>query len=288
MIYTDSLMRGGDIIKRLLSILIVFVIFISIGTITVFAKSNIDMSLSAEENIKPGKAFNVFLNISDNKNLGAVYVSLIYDCKKLKLKSCIIENKTSEDYLKYNDTEGEIKLIYMIKSRPSNESIIKFRFEPYQSEETTYHFSSEFYEAVNFKQEKAICLSVPDLAISVSQNGSEITQKTTNNINSKNSTTQKSSKSERSKENKQPSGQSGRLKNTSDNDKSDELPEEETSLTSEQNSNDTVIHEFDVTSHEEKPDDSVILTLIGFAIIVIISVIAARVTVHKLRKKYME
>ena len=34
----------------------------------------------------------------------------------------------AEEYLKYNDAEGEINLIYMIKNRPSKEAIIKFRF----------------------------------------------------------------------------------------------------------------------------------------------------------------
>ena len=99
------------------------------------------MSLSADENIKPGKTFNVILNISDSGNLGAVHAWFIYDSTKLKLKSCVIEGKTSEEYLKYNDAEGEINLIYMIKNRPSKEAIIKFRFEPYKSEETTYKFS---------------------------------------------------------------------------------------------------------------------------------------------------
>ena len=264
-------------------------ILITIGSLSVYAESNIKMSLSADENIKPGKTFNVILNISDSGNLGAVHASFIYDSTKLKLKSCVIEGKTSEEYLKYNDAEGEINLIYMIKNRPSKEAIIKFRFEPYKSEETTYKFSSGFFEAVNFKQEKSVCTSVPNLTISVSQSGSAITQKSSNNPESQNKTPQSQNDPENnSKNKKQTSIGSSSSKNTSNTNKNDEYSEKEKNLTKEQNSNDTVIHEFDVTSHESKTDSSVILTLIGFVIIVIISVIVTKVTVNKLRKKYME
>ena len=88
---------------------------------------------SDSENLKPGKSFNIYINIHDETKLGAVQFRLIYP-EELSFKKAEIENKIKNEYLRYNEDNNCITIIYAVKNEEFTERTLKFRFEQKYSE----------------------------------------------------------------------------------------------------------------------------------------------------------
>lgn len=117
-----------------------------LNSINVFAADRIDLSFSTDGNVKSGKVFNVYLNFTSDSGIGAVYAIVEYDSNLLDLKTASIENKQSGEYFKYDNSDGEVKMIYMTKGKVT-EMAVKLRFVPLYYDEADYTLYADVSEA---------------------------------------------------------------------------------------------------------------------------------------------
>ncbi len=133
---------------------------------TVFAAGGID--ISADENIKPGKAFNTYLTVTSDESVGAVIIYLEYDDKSLNLSSAAPEEKSGSDYFRYSDSDGQVKLLFMTNETKKNQTF-KLRFKPFNSDTVEYDFYAYAVEAYTIDESEIESMSPASFRIGVTQ-----------------------------------------------------------------------------------------------------------------------
>ena len=131
--------RGIEMKKFFIIVLAVFFTF----AVKVYAQNDeISLSMHVNEDVKSGKAFNIYLSAESSVEIGACRISISYDKNMLELKNISIEEKSKDDILYYNDNGGQADIIYM----PENIQDIAIRFKPTGSYKK-YEFEAFIYEA---------------------------------------------------------------------------------------------------------------------------------------------
>ena len=161
-------------LKKSISFITLLLLLMTIFSIYSFA-TNVEFSLRADDNIKPGKAFNIYMSVSCSPEIGVFRAAVYFDSEMLEFKSAELYNKSSNEYLKYNVENNKIILIYMSDTDTDStvlNDIIKLKFSPKSSECADYIFESEIYEAGDKNSVLLDCKEMPVLFLSVSDNGS--------------------------------------------------------------------------------------------------------------------
>ncbi len=125
--------------KTLIFSLIIFFIY----SFTVSAQNNeISIEIYLRDDIKAGKAFNLYLSTECTKNIADKRISVSYDANALELKNISLENKDDNDIFYFNDNMGQADIICI---DDENKDII-LRFRPID-DSTNYTFEVFVYEA---------------------------------------------------------------------------------------------------------------------------------------------
>ena len=156
--------------KYMLTFSIVFFLVFNISY-NVFSAGEMNLTVTADSNIKQGKSFNVYLNFSSGDGLGAVYAYLKYDDTLLKPGNVSLESKQDNDFFEYSDSDGRIKIILMSESSPK-EKIVKIRFSPYNSDVSAYTFYSDIIEAYSADENVLKSTAPASMKLSITENGS--------------------------------------------------------------------------------------------------------------------
>lgn len=138
--------------KKVLSVIGIVLVLLTTAVLTVDAKNEITVSLQTDTELKPGRSFQVILKLSSETEIGAVYCNINYDCERLRFSAVSMEDKQSEEYLKYDDCDGNIRVIYMTET-PVREREILLKFIPESKIFTVFDFDAEILEAYTFDNE---------------------------------------------------------------------------------------------------------------------------------------
>ncbi len=111
-------------------------------TMRAYAQSSeVTLSMHIADDVKQNKAFNMYLSLNSDVDIGACRINISYDKDKLELKNISLEEKSEDDVLYYNDNAGKADIIYM----PEVMQDIVIRFKPKGSFEK-YDFETFLYE----------------------------------------------------------------------------------------------------------------------------------------------
>ena len=95
-----------------------------------------------DDELKPEKAFDIYLSVISEYEIGCCRIGFSYSQSELELKNISVKDKSENDILYYNDTDGKADIIYMSENRHD----IVLRFAPKNAAET-YDFEAFLYEA---------------------------------------------------------------------------------------------------------------------------------------------
>ena len=125
--------------KTIIFSLIIFFIY----SLTVSAQNNeISLEIYLRDDIKAGKAFDLYLSTECTQNIADKRISISYDKNALELKNISLENKDENDIFYFNDNIGQADIICI---DDENKDII-LRFRPID-DSTNYTFEAFIYEA---------------------------------------------------------------------------------------------------------------------------------------------
>ena len=125
--------------KTIIFSLIIFFFFF----FPVFAENNeISLEIYLRDDIKAGKAFDLYLSTECTQNIADKRISISYDKNALELKNISLENKDENDIFYFNDNIGQADIICI---DDENKDII-LRFRPID-DSTNYTFEAFIYEA---------------------------------------------------------------------------------------------------------------------------------------------
>ena len=125
--------------KTIIFSLIIFFIY----SLPVFAENNeISLEIYLRDDIKAGKAFDLYLSTECTQNIADKRISISYDKNALELKNISLENKDENDIFYFNDNIGQADIICI---DDENKDII-LRFRPID-DSTNYTFEAFIYEA---------------------------------------------------------------------------------------------------------------------------------------------
>ena len=277
---------------KYLAVLISVILMITAGSLTVSAAgSTVDMTLEAQQQVKPGKSFNVNVSLRDNSGLGAVRFKLYYN-NRLTLKNAAIENKNTNEFLKYNDAGAYVYVIYAVKNVRTAESSIRFRFEQDTEEETDFSFRTEFIDAVNAGKSACNCSSGGEVIVSAISELSETAQPDDRASGSSRSSERSRSSSEKQSSSKTSRSRSGSSSSSSGSKKTSSTAQDKgieslSQSSAKQTSENTPVHKFDYEKYnDELSDNSMLYYTIGIIIILVVVIIAAASFARKLRKNH--
>lgn len=97
-------------------------------------------SLSAEENIKQGAAFDIILDFENSPFVGSAEAELVYDSSMLKLSKAEFLEKKTDDVFGYYDNGGKIKLTVSVLDRTVQKASVRLRFAPLNDAQTDFCF----------------------------------------------------------------------------------------------------------------------------------------------------
>lgn len=161
-------------LKKSISFITLLLLFTTLFSISSFA-ADARFSLKSDDNIKPGKAFNIYLSVSCSTEIGIFRTAIYFDSDKLEFKSAELYNKSGDEYFKYNIDGNKIILVYMSDTNTDSSvltDIIKLRFSPKSTECADYKFECDVYE-IGDKDAALIESYEPSVFfLSVSDNGS--------------------------------------------------------------------------------------------------------------------
>lgn len=248
---------------------------------------------SDSENLKPGKSFNIYINIHDETKLGAVQFRLIYP-EELSFKKAEIENKIKNEYLRYNEDNNCITIIYAVKNEEFTERTLKFRFEQKYSEENEFHFKTDFIEALNIDQKEVKCLSEGEFDITAAYEESEKESRSSAIVhnsysesserNKENSSTKESSKKQSKKEKNK-----SKADYSEASEKSEHSEQSKAENSKKEESISKPVKKFDYEKYkDELSDNSALYYTIGIVVILIIVIILIITFLKRLNKKYLE
>ena len=248
---------------------------------------------SDSENLKPGKSFNIYMNIHDETKLGAVQFRLIYP-EELSFKKAEIENKIKNEYLRYNEDNNCITIIYAVKNEEFTERTLKFRFEQKYSEENEFHFKTDFIEALNIDQKEVKCLSEGEFDITAAYEESEKESRSSAIVhnsysesserNKENSSTKESSKKQSKKEKNK-----SKADYSEASEKSEHSEQSKAENSKKEESISKPVKKFDYEKYkDELSDNSALYYTIGIVVILIIVIILIITCLKRLNKKYLE
>lgn len=161
--------------RRFIFCIIVFCIFTAVFSVDIYASENVRFSFKADENIKAGKTFSIYLSAVSDDNIGVFRISISFDSEKLEFKSAEINDSNKNEYMKYSTVEDEITVIYMNNTSADSKNlndIIKLKFSPKSSDTSVYKFKSFLYEIGNKDAEPLECDEMPMISVEVSESGS--------------------------------------------------------------------------------------------------------------------
>lgn len=163
--------------KEKFKIIFVFLILMNIiwaVDFKVYAAESIYFHFTADETIKIGKDFNIYLTISADENMGAVRAVVDYDKSLLEFSSASLEDKKESDYFHYEEKENSIIFIYTNHEDRIKSKRVKLRFKQNHSENQKCVFTAGFYEACDQKGNDFSCYSVPRLELNIKSEGTEV------------------------------------------------------------------------------------------------------------------
>lgn len=105
------------------------------------AHDEVTLSMHLEDELKPEKAFDIYLSVVSEYEIGCCRIGFSYSESELELKNISAENKSESDILYYSDKDGKADIIYL----PDGISDIVLRFAPKGSVEK-YDFEAFLYE----------------------------------------------------------------------------------------------------------------------------------------------
>lgn len=158
--------------------LIVFIGVFLLITLNVSAAEQIEFSLRADESIKPGKDFNIFLSAKSNTDIGVFRICVEFDGNRLVPKSPELSNEYKGQYIKSEIYKDRMILIYMNSTEKSSSFLkdcIKFRFSLIDREDTgnaKYFFKTYLYESGDKNATEFKCCEMPVLSLNITQSGS--------------------------------------------------------------------------------------------------------------------
>lgn len=162
-----------ELLKKFFSLffvlMFVFMFSIEFFNIKAFAAESIYFSLSADENIKFGKAFNIFLTFSSNADIGALRASVDYDSDFLTISSAELQDKEENDYFSYEINDDTVVFVYTNHNNSVHTKTVKLRVKQNQSANMQYIFTAGFYEAIDKELNEIKCSSVPRISVNSGQ-----------------------------------------------------------------------------------------------------------------------
>ena len=120
---------------------LVLTVFFLISPKVYAAWDEVSLSMHIDDELKPEKAFNIYLSVISEYDIGCCRIGFSYNEKDLELKNVFLENKNKGDTLYYSDCKGQTDIIYM----PENMQDIILRFAPKDQAET-YDLKAFLYE----------------------------------------------------------------------------------------------------------------------------------------------
>lgn len=170
--------------KKCISFVSVICIISAVFLFSINVSAYTEVSLSADEDIKIEGAFNIYLSVSSDIDIGVFRLEVYFDSEKLDFKSAKINIDRKNEYMKYNISDNKVIIIYMNKTSSKSENlndIVKLRFSPKSQNLTEeYEFSSFIYEIGDKNANQIECADSPVLLLKVSESGSKYETSTEN------------------------------------------------------------------------------------------------------------
>ncbi len=153
-------------IKRYIIAFLITILSILSIPCSALAVGKIDIFV--DDNLKQGKIFNTYVTVTSDEQIGAISIGFEYDGELLTLSSVSLEEKLDSDYLQYNDSNGQIKVIFMTKT-PQKEKTFKLRFKTANDTDVEYAFYSYVFEAYSSTESKIEGISPDSVKIKITQ-----------------------------------------------------------------------------------------------------------------------
>ncbi len=185
------------IFKKLMALMIVHTFVMIIFSLNVFAEGGIKFHMSVDDQIKPGKSFELTVSAESTQNIGAAHFYVSYDREHIILKSVVLDDKNANHIMYYNDSDGYIDIIYADKTAGSNTVNFILKYQPVSSEDREYLFGGGFYDSCNENADSIFCDEFTGIQLTIGENGIE--SKVLNVISPTQSEEKSSSKSTSSK-----------------------------------------------------------------------------------------
>lgn len=246
------------------------------------AENGAGVEISAGDDIRAGKPFDIYVDLRDNEGLGAYKLSLSYDPDKLQFRYCSFSDKTKNKYMRLKENKGAADILCLFGDRDIKKETLKFRFSPLDDKGGAYGFSLYSVCSRPGLPEESRKL---DMKLTVSENGSEHTVTRSEVSTAEKSDTSKVSGSSREvsektskAERKSSSKKSG--KTSSDTETAEVSPDADSSEESE-----SALTEYSVKKKDTGSDTHYLETAVVFAGLAGLAAFAGVKTVKKLRKK---
>lgn len=151
-------------------------IFFIFATRVYAAHDEVTLSMHLEDELKPEKAFDIYLSVVSEYEIGCCRIGFSYSESELELKNISVENKSESDILYYSDKDGKADIIYL----PDGISDIVLRFAPKGSAEK-YDFEAFLYEVCdregNYLNADTIFEFSLDTAVNAEMSDHSVTEK---------------------------------------------------------------------------------------------------------------
>ena len=248
----------------------------------------------SDSEVKPGKSFTTKLIISDEQGIGGILIEIDYPSSEISLKSITVDNKNANEFLRYYDNDGCVKLIYAVRNSIVRQRVINIKWAQSSDDSSGYEFICNVMDAVDRSNislvlpEKNILFLEPAVShISEEARPSETGQtgrsessssRTSSKAGSKTGSTS-SGKTRSSKSSKSSKASGSYSKNVSDG-KSSAASKSESSM---------IVKKFDYEKYKDNlSDDDFSSKAIGIIVIIVVVILVAWKFVRRINKRFPE
>lgn len=234
-------------------------------------------SITTDSEVKQGKNFSVFLSLEGCTALCAADIELQYDGNSLRLSNAELVDKEPNDVFRYNDTDGNVKIIFVSFNDTGKTRKIKLHFSNTDKEKEKYRFEVTKCSITNDGEILISPESLPVLDITAAkpsansggEAGSALTSK--QGESSRNSSGKSGSSGEGSAESSKNNEKSREKDHNSDNEDGETASDQETSPEQQTKTPDT--YYIQEKNNDASVSERTFIAAAGIAVIIILAAV---------------
>lgn len=261
------------------------VIMLLLSSFAVYSESGAaSVTQSAQETVKPGKTFITELTLSEDTEFGSILLELSYPHNELVLKDVSIENKNSDEFLRYYNKDGKVRLIYAVRNIQINERVVKLKWEQLYDNDSEYKFDCEIKEAVDRNNDPVRIERGNTLIVrAVSETAEETPIKESQSVSAEERKTSETNHNNTVSKAKEKTSSKSSSSNSSGKESSEKVDNEKSAA----NESSTIVHKFDYEKYKDNlSDDNYIMKLTGIVVIVVVVILVAYKFVRRINKRF--